>query len=457
MSETGPAPSRTTDELQMVRAILRSLATEVVVLVTPGGEVITTNEGASVIEASDIEAFVHPDDLVATLSFLRRVSRGRVQPEPVSVPHDHNRWESSEVDGADLDLDVDVRDEEVPHEARSALSEPPRSVSRERLHLRIRRPDERWEPVEAEVVDPALHPLLPGVVLRVRPMFGDEVDRADAHERFQSLAELLPLGILSADRRGEVGYCNVRAETILSRSGPSLLGHGWEAAVHPDDKASVREAAGLAAREGIAQQVVFRVETGLFQRWATASFVPLGVPPAHTGWIATLDDVTDRLRIESQLSHQATHDALTGLPNRTLLEDRLRQACARLRRGTRSVTVVFVDLDAFKDVNDRYGHAAGDEVLVEVGQRLLDVVREIDTVSRYAGDEFVVVCEDLDDVVGLEGRIASAISEPMELTSGSVHLGASVGAVTTREPTVEVGTLLAEADAEMYREKRAHR
>ena len=201
------------------------------------------------------------------------------------------------------------------------------------------------------------------------------------------------------------------------------------------------------------------METGLFQRWATASFVPLGVPPAHTGWLATLDDVTDRLRAESQLSHQATHDTLTGLPNRMLLEDRLRQACARLRRGTRSVTVVFVDLDAFKDVNDRYGHAAGDEVLIEVGRRLQEVVRDVDTVCRYAGDEFVVLCEDLDevDVEGLEGRIAAAIREPMILTSGPLNMGASVGAVTTHDASVDASALLAEADAEMYRDKRANR
>ena len=466
MSETDPAPVRTPDELRMVREILRNLASEVVLLVTPRGEVITTDDHSTVIEASDIEAFVHPDDLVATLSFLRRVSQGRVQPRPVGLRHDPYRWVEPPV----LDVDVldaqalDVRDlrdvQEV--DVRDRVDEPPDSASslaKERLHFRIRRPDERWEPVEAEVVDPRYHPLLPGVVLRVRPLFSDGGATADAHERFQSLAELLPMGILSADRRGDVGYCNVRAETILSRGAARLRGQGWLASIHPDDLEAVQEAAGLAAREGIAQQVVFRVETGLFQRWATASFVPLGVPPAHTGWIATLDDVTDRLRAESQLSHQATHDALTGLPNRMLLEDRLRQACARLRRGSRSVTVMFVDLDAFKDVNDRFGHAAGDEVLVTVGRRLQSVVRDVDTVCRYAGDEFVVLCEDLeeDDVDGLEERISAAIGETMVLSSGPLRMGASVGAATTQDPSADAAALLAEADAAMYREKRTHR
>jgi diguanylate cyclase (GGDEF)-like protein/PAS domain S-box-containing protein len=454
MADPQSIPHRTDDELKMVKAILSTLATEVVVLVTPQGEVITTNAHSLVIEASEIEAFVHPEDLVAALAFLRRVSRGLVQPSPVGLRVDEISLSSAE---PVIDLDADFG-AEVPFPDFDAPSYDAPFVS-ERLRFRIRRPDERWEPVEAEVVDPKNHPLLSGVVMRVRPLFDGGVDHTDAHERFQSLAELLPCGILSADRRGEVGYCNVRAETILSRGQSSLLGRGWEQSVHAGDIAMVQEAASLAAREGIPQQVVFRVETGLFQRWAAASFVPLGVPPAHTGWIATLEDVTDRLRAESQLSHRATHDALTGLPNRTLFEDRLRQACARLRRGTRSVTVVFVDLDSFKDINDRHGHAAGDAVLINVGRRIQDVVRDVDTVCRYAGDEFVVLCEDLDDgaVDGLEGRIAAAISEPMVLASGPVQTGASVGAVTTSEPAVEVADLLAEADAAMYRDKRANR
>ncbi len=440
MSESETVANRTPDELEMVRAILRSLSAEVLVLVTPKGEVVTTGTNSFVFEASDIEAFVHPDDLVAALAFLRRVSRGRVQPT-IGVRLDA---------GSDITIDLGG-DSDLPFR--------PRPFRPERLRIRVRKQDETWEPVEAEVVDPKNHPLLPGVVLRVRPIFVGEIDHADAHERFQSLAELLPLGILSADRRGEVVYGNGRAEKILSRSAAHLMGRGWEEAVHPGDIEGVREASTLAAREGIPQQVVFRVETGLFQRWATASFVPLGVPPDHTGWIATLDDVTERLRAESELSHQATHDALTGLPNRVLLEDRLRQACSRLRRATRSVTVVFVDLDAFKEVNDRFGHAAGDEVLVGVGERLQRVVREVDTVCRYAGDEFVIVCEDLDegDVVGLEKRIVSAIGEPMELSSGPVQMGASVGSVTTIDPDLDPATLLAEADARMYRVKRSHR
>ena len=94
-----------------------------------------------------------------------------------------------------------------------------------------------------------------------------------------------------------------------------------------------------------------------------------------TGWIGTVDDVTDRRRAETELTHQATHDVLTGLPNRMLLEDRLQQACARLTRSHDAVSVMFIDLDGFKSVNDSFGHTVGDQVLVEVANRLRQILR----------------------------------------------------------------------------------
>src|SRR5262249_19522605 len=148
-----------------------------------------------------------------------------------------------------------------------------------------------------------------------------------------------------------------------------LRGRGWEDAIHPDDQLEVLAATEQVLAFGLPAQAVFRVHTAMFARWAHAKFVPLGRPGDPAGWIATIDDITDRRRAESQLAHQATHDPLTKLPNRVLLEDRLRQACARLRRGADSVSVLFIDLDGFKTINDTLGHQAGDRVLIEVAQR----------------------------------------------------------------------------------------
>ena len=156
-----------------------------------------------------------------------------------------------------------------------------------------------------------------------------------------------------------------------------------------------------------------------------------------------------------ELREAAVHDALTGLPNRKLLVDRLDQALARQLRAGRGVALLFLDLDRFKLLNDSRGHAIGDQVLVTVGERLRQVVRPADTVARFGGDEFVVVCEDVDgvaDATGLAGRIAAALEVPFALDGGEVFLSVSVG-VSMAGPGSSAEELLRDADAAMYRAK----
>jgi diguanylate cyclase (GGDEF)-like protein/PAS domain S-box-containing protein len=323
--------------------------------------------------------------------------------------------------------------------------------------------DGSWLWFEATVLAISRHPVLgDGAVLRVRHI--DEHERrAEAatpdEERFLSLAEALPSGILSADARGWVLYCNHAAQQILDLPSDRIRGQGWFDVVHAEDLADVMDAAGLVISTGAPQQATFRIQTGLFVRWATARFVPLGDGHERLGWIATIDDITDRRRAESQLAHRATHDPLTDLPNRALLEDRLEQACARLRRDDGTVTVLFVDLDGFKAINDELGHPTGDEVLREVARRLRGVLRPADTVARLGGDEFVAVCEGLTpadaDAVAL--RLHEALKVPMLLGGRSVPVHASIGLATTSDRGAEANELLARADQAMYRHKRAAR
>lgn len=168
-------------------------------------------------------------------------------------------------------------------------------------------------------------------------------------------------------------------------------------------------------------------------------------------------DVTDQRRAEADLAHKATHDTLTGLPNRALLSDRLDQALARARRDRHPVAVLFVDLDGFKAVNDKHGHEAGDAVLVEVAQRLSVVLRPSDTVARLGGDEFVIVCEDMSgesDAMRVARRSLHAIaSEAFAVPNGEVTLSASIGIALSSYPEVRAETLLRDADAAMYRAK----
>jgi diguanylate cyclase (GGDEF)-like protein len=168
-------------------------------------------------------------------------------------------------------------------------------------------------------------------------------------------------------------------------------------------------------------------------------------------------DASGELQTRRALEHRALHDPLTNLPNRALLRDRLAVALARrVRQGT-AVGVIFIDLDDFKSVNDEYGHAVGDELLVSVAQRLLREVREGDTVARYGGDEFVVLCEDLINehtAEPLARRLGGAIAQPVTVGDRLLEIAASVGVVVEADPSTDPEALLARADAEMYRHKR---
>ena len=181
------------------------------------------------------------------------------------------------------------------------------------------------------------------------------------------------------------------------------------------------------------------------------------------GLIGIARDVTDRKIVERQLAHRTLHDDLTGLPNRTLLRDRAAQALARARRSDGLVAVLFCDLDRFKVVNDSFGHAAGDEVLRHVGQRLCALTREEDTVARVGGDEFVIVCQDIasnEEAMSLTHRIRDALRVPVSLGSTSTAMTMSIGVVVSKRGSRETRTvdaLLRDGDAAMYRAKAAGR
>jgi len=178
----------------------------------------------------------------------------------------------------------------------------------------------------------------------------------------------------------------------------------------------------------------------------------------RTGAVLTLHDVTQLRAVEAVLRELATTDTLTALPNRRSVLDRLGQALLRQHRQNHRVSVLFIDLDAFKAVNDNLGHEAGDELLVAAAGRITTVVRPCDFVGRHGGDEFVIIAEDIDpgDAHGLAMRLEAALSQPFLLTAGVARVGGSVG-VAHAEHGSTPDSLLAVADAAMYRAKRRHR
>jgi len=175
-----------------------------------------------------------------------------------------------------------------------------------------------------------------------------------------------------------------------------------------------------------------------------------------THFVSVVNDVSDRMQYQTALEHQATHDHLTGLANRNLLNDRITHAIGHAKRSGRLVAVLLLDLDHFKHVNDAYGHTAGDALLQETAARLRRCVREIDTVARLGGDEFVIVLTDLAQAEAAEtvaGKIRDALAEPIRIERREVFVAASIGIALYPRDGEHGEILLRNADIAMYRVK----
>lgn len=171
--------------------------------------------------------------------------------------------------------------------------------------------------------------------------------------------------------------------------------------------------------------------------------------------VMVLRDISAFKRLERQLSHQAHHDALTGLPNRVLFEDRLAQTIAHSERYGRLFTVMFLDLDGFKDVNDTLGHDAGDELLIKVAKRLKQKLRTSDTVARLGGDEFTVIVpiQDASHAQIVADKLLSAFETPFEIAGQSLSIHASLGISVYPRDGTDASTLQKHADIAMYHVK----
>ncbi|HET9444467.1 MAG TPA: EAL domain-containing protein [Acidimicrobiales bacterium] len=230
--------------------------------------------------------------------------------------------------------------------------------------------------------------------------------------------------------------------------------------IHPEDREAVFAAWAEARTSRLPAVMEFRIvlPDGTV-RWIQGRTRPICAgdgPPVRV--VGTVQDLTDRRRSEEAVNFQALHDSLTRLPNRTLFLDRLRHALVRRARHPAGLAVLFLDVDRFKWLNDSLGHAAGDELLVQVAERLRRALRPSDTVARFGGDEFVVLCEGVTgeaDAEGLAQRFAAAVASPMvvaeEETSVTVSIGIAFSPADGTDDTPE--TLLRDADAAMYEAK----
>ena len=326
-----------------------------------------------------------------------------------------------------------------------------------------------------------------------------------SEESFRQAFEYAPSGMaiteLHGAQRGKLTRVNDALCRLLGRPRASLQRQGFEDLVHPEDEGLLRR---VSAENGRAEVRLARRDGG-YQWVFLRNSVVADTEEGARFLLTHVEDIEDRKRHELQLVHRASHDALTGLPNAAELKARLRlRLCehpkepdvravvgagggaedhsynlaayggsaydggfdhvhavlpedpAAEERGGRGLAVLFCDLDGFKSINDRFGHGAGDAVLIEVARRLQHVVREGDTVARLGGDEFVVLADGLgrDEAKDLAGRLRTAIIPPMRVDGRAVRVGVSLG-IGWAGCGMSIDEVLHTADERMYLEKRA--
>jgi diguanylate cyclase (GGDEF)-like protein len=187
------------------------------------------------------------------------------------------------------------------------------------------------------------------------------------------------------------------------------------------------------------------------------SITRASLPDEVGAYVATLTDITLRKEVEERMLYRADHDALTGMPNRGLFQDRLAAALAASHRTRQPFAVLFVDLDRFKAVNDRLGHPAGDALLIEAGARIAACARESDTVARFGGDEFAVILTEVGGFAEAEEvaqRICVALAAPFMLPQGEAQVASSVGIALSPTHGSDAATLEEHADQALYVAKR---
>jgi diguanylate cyclase (GGDEF)-like protein/PAS domain S-box-containing protein len=255
------------------------------------------------------------------------------------------------------------------------------------------------------------------------------------------------------------GGCRYASESVaemIGRHDRELLGELFAGFVHPDDRAHVHSA----YTHGEPAEIVFRL-LNRFGEWRhlEAHVTDLRADRQIRGVVFNARDITERVRLEEQLTRQAFHDGLTGMANRALFRDRLDQALARSERSLSVLAVLLIDLDGFKQVNDSLGHDAGDQLLKVVAERFDAELRPSDTLARLGGDEFAVLVDGVHEshAVALAKRLLSALAEPAWIAGRELSVGASIGVALHAGGQGRSEDLLRHADVAMYAAKESGR
>ncbi|GAB4314449.1 MAG: hypothetical protein Kow0059_06250 [Candidatus Sumerlaeia bacterium] len=289
-----------------------------------------------------------------------------------------------------------------------------------------------------------------------------ELALQESEAKYRTLFEKSAIGIARIVYANQSMEVNAALERLLGYSQQELSKMSERDFTHPEDWEQEQK---LIEKTLQGQQDTYQLEKRFVRKdgrilWTnfTCTLVrdPATRRPLYT--IAMVEDITERRRAEERLRYDSLHDALTGLPNRTLFLDRLNQSIVRRKRSReRLFSVLFADLDEFKKINDSLGHQVGDELLLEIAGRIRDCLRPEDTVARFGGDEFAVLLESIethDDTIQITERLLKSFSRPFQLSSYEVHVTASIGVVHCPDDPPDAQEILRDADTAMYQAKR---
>lgn len=287
---------------------------------------------------------------------------------------------------------------------------------------------------------------------------------ASIEQHFQQtlgVMEVAPEAIIISDAQGRIVRANARTQALFGYSAGELVGASLAALV-PDSERSQLRAESAETGAGYAPDKIVGSELFACRKDGSEfpAYVSLGsLNTAHGVLkISAVRDISDRKQFEAQIIHQATHDALTDLPNRALFRELLGSAMLQAERVEKLIAVMFLDLDGFKNINDTLGHEAGDALLNEIAHRLIATLRKGDVVARQGGDEFTILLQGINvyqDIVQIAEKILSVVSEAVVYEEHDMHITASIGITIYPFDDVEAENLLRNADTAMYQAKQA--
>jgi diguanylate cyclase (GGDEF)-like protein/PAS domain S-box-containing protein len=278
------------------------------------------------------------------------------------------------------------------------------------------------------------------------------------HDRYHTLFQSSPAALIELDEQYHIVGWNTNAQMIFGWTEAEVIGQDiLDLLVPLKDRGHVYAALQTAMQEGKSDSKnhnVTKEKKELFCEWHNSR-----IQHNRPGILCTAKDITELTSQVSTLTHQACHDPLTGATNRSVMDDRLRHAIDRAQRSSSKIALYFIDLNDFKLVNDQYGHEAGDKLLIGIASNLRVCLRTSDTISRFGGDEFIIIVEGVEGDQHIQAVLTTielAISEPIIINeTTSLKANASIGIALYPDDATDADSLIRAADVSMYLQKKA--